>query len=114
MKFLIIKMIVVIIFLLSGVCGLIYEVVWSKYLELFIGSSGYSHMIVLATFMGGLALGAFVFGKYSDGVSNRLNLYGLLELGTGVYGLAYPFAFELVGNLFIQTASDLRLQDVNL
>ena len=54
------KIVVVVLFLLSGICGLIYEVVWSKYLALFIGSSGYSHMMVLATFMGGLALGAFV------------------------------------------------------
>jgi len=60
MKFLNIKIIVVFLFLLSGICGLIYEVAWSKYLALFIGSSGYSHIIVLATFMGGLALGAFV------------------------------------------------------
>lgn len=105
MKFSSIKIIAVFLFLLSGICGLIYEVAWSKYLALFIGSTAWSHMIVLATYMGGLALGAFVFGKYSDKVSNQLKLYGLLELGIGVYCLAYPFIIEIVGNLFIHTAS---------
>jgi len=104
MKSLITKIVVLFLFLLSGVCGLIYEVAWSKYLALYIGSSGYSHMIVLATFMGGLALGAYVFGKYSDRVSNQLKLYGLIELGIGLYGLAYPFVIELVGSIFIQTS----------
>jgi spermidine synthase len=105
MKFSIIKIIAILLFLLSGICGLIYEVAWSKYLALFIGSTGYSHMIVLAIYMGGLALGAFIFGKYSDKVSNQLKLYGLLELGIGAYCLAYPFLIEITGNIFIGMAS---------
>ena len=98
------KLLVVVLFILSGICGLIYEVVWSKYLSLFIGSSGYSHMIVLATYMGGLALGAFVFGKYSDHYLNQLKLYGLLEMGIGLYCLLYPFLFGLAGNTFVNIA----------
>jgi len=105
MKSLITKIVVLFLFLLSGVCGLVYEVAWSKYLSLFIGSTAYSHMIVLATYMGGLALGAFIFGKYSDKVSNQLKLYGLLEFGIGVYCLAYPLLIEITGNLFIGMAS---------
>jgi spermidine synthase len=105
MKFFNIKIIAVFLFLLSGICGLIYEVAWSKYLALFIGSTAWSYMMVLATYMGGLALGAFIFGKYSDKVSNQLKLYGLLELGIGLYCLAYPFVIEVVGKLFIYTAS---------
>jgi hypothetical protein len=41
----------------SGVAGLIYQVLWSKYLALFVGSTGMAQVIVLSTFMGGLALG---------------------------------------------------------
>ena len=98
------KIVVVFLFILSGICGLIYEVVWSKYLSVFIGSSGYSHMIVLATFMGGLALGAFVFGKLSDKYSNQLKLYGIIEIGVGIYCLLYPFFFEMAGNAFVNIA----------
>ncbi len=105
MKSLITKIVVLFLFLLSGVCGLVYEVAWSKYLSLFIGSSAYSHMIVLATYMGGLAIGAFAVGKYSDKVKNRLKLYGLLELGIGFYCLAYPIIIESTGKLFVQTST---------
>lgn len=42
---------------ISGVAGLIYEVLWAKYLALYVGSTGLAQVIVLATFMGGLALG---------------------------------------------------------
>ncbi len=105
MKSVNIKIVVIFLFILSGICGLIYEVAWSKYLALFIGSTAWSHMIVLATYMGGLALGAFYLGGYSDKVSNQLKLYGLLEVGIGIYCLAYPFIIEIVGNLFIHTAT---------
>jgi len=95
------KILAILLFMLSGICGLIYEVAWSKYLALFIGSSGYSHMIVLATFMGGLALGAFFLGKYADKIPNQLQLYGWLEVGIGVYCLAYPF----IHRAFLRTAN---------
>lgn len=105
MKFSFYKIIVYVLFILSGICGLIYEVSWSKYLAQFIGSTSYSHMIVLATYMGGLALGAFYFGNYSDKVSNPFRLYGFLEIGIGVYCIAYPFIIENIGNLFIGLAT---------
>lgn len=44
------------IFLLSGVTGLVYEVLWAKYLSLLLGNTAQAHTIVLATFMGGLPL----------------------------------------------------------
>lgn len=105
MKFLSMKVAVVMLFILSGICGLIYEVAWSRYIALFIGSTAYSHMIVLATYMGGLALGALYWGKYSDRMLNPLKLYGLLEVGIGAYCLVYPFIIETAGNFFISAAS---------
>ncbi len=105
MKFLSIKATVGILFMLSGICGLIYEVAWSRYIALFIGSTAYSHMIVLATYMGGLALGALYWGRLSDRGLNHLKLYGMLELGIGAYCLVYPYLIEIAGNFFISSAS---------
>jgi spermidine synthase len=95
---------VVILFALSGICGLIYEVAWSKYLSLFIGSTAYAHMLVLATFMGGLAYGAFVLGKLVDGARNPLLFYGLVEIAIGLYCLAYPPLLSFLENVFVSTA----------
>ena len=44
---------VYLLFFLSGACSLVYEVIWGKYLSLFIGNTTHAHMIVLATYMGG-------------------------------------------------------------
>ena len=102
------KILIVLLFSLSGICGLIYEVAWSKYLALFIGSTAYSHMIVLATFMGGLALGAFYWGKFADKSSNQLKLYGILEIAIGIYCFAYPIIINLAENFFINTATSMN------
>src|SRR5512137_752615 len=72
-------------FFLSGATGLIYEVVWAKYLSLIIGSTTAATTIVLATFMGGLALGNHLLGRRADQVRNRLKFYGWLEMGIGIY-----------------------------
>jgi spermidine synthase len=40
---------VYLLFFLSGACGLVYEVIWGKYLSLYIGNTTHAHMIVLAT-----------------------------------------------------------------
>lgn len=91
-------------FFLSGACGLVYEVLWGKYLSLFIGSTTYAHMIVLATFMGGLAAGGYVFGRVADRASSPLKLYAWLEIGIGLYGVLYPQILERLKDLYFETA----------
>jgi len=51
-------------FLLSGVSGLIYEILWTRQLILVFGSTSFAVSTVLTAFMGGLALGSFLFGRY--------------------------------------------------
>ncbi|MFI5253443.1 MAG: fused MFS/spermidine synthase [Bacteroidota bacterium] len=99
-----VRAIVILLFILSGISGLIYEVTWSKYLYLFIGSTSYSNMIVLATFMGGLALGSYYWGKYADGAVNLFRLYGVLELAVGVYCIFYPFLILICEKIFVHFA----------
>ena len=100
-----IKLVATFLLFLSGICGLIYEVAWSKYLALFIGSTGYSHMIVLATFMGGLALGAFYWGKSADKISNPLKVYGWIEIAIGIFCFSYPYLIGILEKIFITLAS---------
>ncbi|HUL44263.1 MAG TPA: fused MFS/spermidine synthase [Bacteroidota bacterium] len=110
MKHSFLKAILALLFAVSGMAGLIYEVTWSKYLSLFMGSTAYSHMIVLATFMGGLALGAWFWGRYADRAANPLHVYALLEIVVGFYCAAYPFLISVTEKLFILTATGLGLQ----
>lgn len=102
-------LIIYLCFFVSGVAGLIYEILWNKYLALFIGSTGRAHVMTLAVFMGGLALGAAVIGRRADSIRNPLKLYILLELGIGILGLAYPFLFEPYRAGFIALAKQFGL-----
>jgi spermidine synthase len=80
-------------FFASGVSGLVYQVVWVRELVLVFGATTFAVSTVLTAFMGGLALGSYYFGRRSETVARPLRLYGLLEIGIGVYGLAVPLIF---------------------
>jgi len=82
-------------FFFSGAAGLIYEVVWTRMLTQIFGNTTYAIATVLAAFMAGLALGSYLFGRIADRGKNDFLLYGVLEAGVGIYGLAVPWLFKL-------------------
>ncbi|MGH7832420.1 MAG: hypothetical protein ACREQK_02150 [Candidatus Binatia bacterium] len=62
------RLTVSLLFFVSGAAGLIYEVVWARQLALFFGNTAEAHTVVLAAFMGGLALGYYKFGRVADDI----------------------------------------------
>lgn len=73
------------LFFLSGISGLIYEVVWTRLLTYLFGATIYAVSTVLASFMGGLALGSLIFGRLADRWEHKsLKAYALLESGIGI------------------------------
>jgi spermidine synthase len=87
------------IFAVSGASGLVYEVAWMRTLRLLVGSTTLSHTIVLAAFMAGLALGAALAGRRVDRAARPLRVYAWLEVGTALYGLAFPLLARATGPL---------------
>jgi spermidine synthase len=86
-------------FFFTGAFGLVYEVAWSRYLALLIGNTAYAYTAVIATFMGGLALGAWLLGRWADRLCNRLRAYGWLECAVGFYAAIFPTIFDLFERL---------------
>ncbi|MFH1681433.1 MAG: fused MFS/spermidine synthase, partial [Candidatus Eisenbacteria bacterium] len=84
--------------------GLVYEIIWTRMLTLVFGNTVYAASTVIASFMGGLALGSFLFGRLADQRRDTLRLYGMLELGVGVFALLMPFILRglnvVYGGLF--------------
>jgi predicted membrane-bound spermidine synthase/tetratricopeptide (TPR) repeat protein len=81
---------VIALFFLSGAIGLVYEVVWAKLLGAVLGHTGLAHAVVLATFMGGLAIGNAWLGRLADRAKSQLTLYGWLEIGVGLFAALSP------------------------
>ncbi len=81
------------IFTLSGFSGLIYESIWSHYLKLMLGHAAYAQTLVLAIFMGGMALGAWLASHYSKRATNLIMLYALIEGVVGVLALLFHTVF---------------------
>lgn len=92
-------------FFISGACGLAYEVLWTRFLAGLIGASALAQTVVLMVFMGGLSLGAFVYGRLVDQGVNGLRCYGYLEIVIGLYGICYPFLFGFVEKLYLVTTA---------
>src|SRR5215216_370492 len=91
---------VLLCFFASGMSGLVYQVVWVRELVLVFGATTFAVSTVLTAFMGGLALGSFYFGRRSEKISHPLRLYGVLEIGIGIYGLLVPLIFSILPNLY--------------
>ena len=96
-------------FFLSGMAGLVDQVVWSKYLAGLLGSTTVAHTIVLATFMMGLAAGNAAFGRRSDRGQRLIRLYAVLEIAIGVFCLFFPEIFSLFTELYIASCSRIKI-----
>lgn len=86
---------------LTGFAGLVYQVVWQKYVSIFLGSDALATSATLSVFFCCLAIGYLVFGSLIR-VSkfNRISIYCYLELAIGVYGALSPSLFKVLTSIF--------------
>lgn len=90
-------------FFMSGITGLIYEILWTRMITKIIGGAPYAVSIVLTVFMGGLGLGSYLAGRYIDRLKSPGDLvrtYGILELFIGGYGLVLPILLFIFRPLY--------------
>ena len=93
------------LFFCSGATALVYEVVWSKYLSQMFGSTIQAQTVVLAVFMGGLALGNQIFGGKADQVREPVRLYGFIELAIGLYAFFFTSLYHGADGIFVRVGS---------
>jgi spermidine synthase len=68
-------------FVLSGIAALVYQTAWTRQFAIVFGTSELAVATVLAAYMGGLALGAWLAEKFLPRVTRPVLTYALLELG---------------------------------
>ena len=88
------RLLVLAVFFSSGMVALVYQITWMRMLYPVFGMHLPAISAVVATFMGGLGFGALLFGRLADR-ANPWRLYGWLEIGIGVWGLAIPSLTQL-------------------
>src|SRR5687768_16257877 len=89
----------------SGATALVYEVIWSKYLSQMFGSTIQAQTVVLAVFMGGLALGNCIFGGKSDRFKQPIRVYGQLEMAIGLFAFFFHTIYSLADSIFVSVGT---------
>ena len=96
-----VRIVLLVLFMFSGLAGLVYESIWSHYLRLFLGHAAYAQTLVLCVFMGGLAIGAWIASRYSPVWRNALRAYAVAELLIGMIALvSHPLYQKITGSIF--------------
>jgi spermidine synthase len=89
-----------VLFLVSGATGLAYEIIWTRLLIRVFGATSFAVTTVLASYMGGLALGSYLFGRLIDRKGNPARIYGLLQLGIGGFALLFPLVLMVLNPIY--------------
>ena len=97
-----------ILFAVSGAAALIYEVVWTRLLTLYLGHGLAAASAVLAAFMGGLAAGAGAAGRTAGRFTpaRALRVYAGLEIAIAILAVLLPFALIAVRPLLAVAYAD--------
>jgi predicted membrane-bound spermidine synthase len=95
------------LFVLSGACGLAYEVVWTRFLGLFLGNTVLVHTVVLGTFMGGMAAGSLLVARRIERIAAPLKAYGWLEIAIATYALSFPWLSAAAESVVTQAGAAL-------
>jgi len=93
--------ILAVLFFCSGLCALIYQVLWLRMLGWVFGVTVYAASTVWAAFMGGLAIGSAVAGRLADRVRNPLRWFGASEALIGVTAAASPLALAGLQHAYV-------------
>src|SRR5262245_5199995 len=95
------------VYALSGAAALAYEVTWTRLLTLQLGHTVAAASTVLAAFMGGLAIGAWIAGVLQPrDRAWSLRAYAALEVSVAIFALAIPFALRAAIPLLASAYAD--------
>ena len=90
----------------SGLAALVYQVIWTRLLGFAFGTTTEAIGTVLAVFFAGMAIGNWIAARKLKLVERPIRVYGLLELGIGVFALvSLPLLWRLEG-LYALLGSD--------
>jgi len=105
--------VIYLLFFLSGLSGLIYQVVWVRVFGNVFGNTIYSASIVIAVFMLGLGVGSYFVGawadrRYAHHPDSLLRAYGQVEIAVAALGFGIAVALPHLGAVSALVSSYVR------
>jgi spermidine synthase len=105
--------VLLLLFFLSGLSGLIYQVVWVREFGTAFGSTIHTTSLVVAIFMLGLGAGSYLCGRWADrryarAPESLLRAYGVVELVIATLGLAVALTLPYAGGVGAGFASYVK------
>jgi spermidine synthase len=101
-----VRPILFVVFFISGFCGLLYQVIWTRMAFAAFGIITPVLSVVLSVFMLGLCIGSAVGGKWISVLTRRTGhsaivYYAIAECMIGVGAFAVPLLFALGGRILL-------------
>lgn len=97
--------ILLLLYALSGVTALAYEVLWTRMLSLLFGISILGVVVTVAAFMLGLGLGSFLGYRWQSSFKNMLRVLAAIEIGVALYALSLPMMMHILQGLWLSVNS---------
>lgn len=95
------KKLLLILFGISGMTALIYEIIWIRPLSLVFGTTLYAVSTIVASFILGLAIGSWLAGKFADRLQNPLKYFALIQIAIGFFGILLLPIFGLMPSIYL-------------
>jgi spermidine synthase len=100
-------LLIVLCFVLSGAAALVYQIAWTRQFALVFGTSELAVATVLAAYMGGLALGAWLVERWLPRVQRPVLTYAVLELGIAIAAVVLvPMLLQASSAILLAFAGD--------
>ncbi len=84
------------VFFLSGAAALVYEAIWARLLTRALGHQASATALILAVFMAGLGLGAWLAAPAARASQRPRSLFARLELFIGAWAIASPWILRAI------------------
>jgi len=95
------KKLLLILFGISGMTALIYEIIWIRPLTLVFGTTMYAVSTIVASFILGLAIGSWIAGRFTDRLQNPLKYFALIQIAVGFFGILLLPIFDLMPKVYL-------------
>ncbi len=92
--------IILCMFGISGAAALIYQIVWSRWLQFIFGSTVQTVSTIFAAFLLGFSLGSYFFRNLADTTDKPIKILSYIEIGIGLYGFLMPLILWLAALIY--------------